>query len=579
MFEITSLTLWSFENESFVYRFSAGVNYIEGANDTGKTAFFEFIDFMLGHEDKNLSKIPWLNHISHAEMLMKLHDQECLLVRSLDGQKNEVRVNGTTQRVYDLADYRETLNSFICPSQSAIEEFWEYVDSEISYRTFTLFNFLGENQQGRMHAFFGRLDELKYRVKERVVFDFIFNKDPRRVIELERSVKQLSLEQKVLSQRAEENDSMSAEINQGLSCLGAPITFNGENINDVREFISAYDVASDSYKNRRKDELAASVEGAAVLADQIKTLDEMSAESSLVEKQNERRIALLHSLNEVIRDRPEYRELLEPTQKLLQDLKETVSLKSLKIHKDILGKKKKQLEKVKGDLDRSEAIMKPLDLDQKVKTAILVSEYLRHYNEDDIEAKLKSLNDKLREYKQLLNQARWNNDESRVAKVSETITSYYKLAESLSSFVTEDFRHEGFRVDYVKEGNALQPMYIVEDQDSECYTGSKARHTLLQLCGYCAFLKMLVSSKRYPISPLLIIDHISASFDDENRNGIGAILNGFVEDMELNSVQIFLFDSASPEALSIRPNRHIKLAGRGKTGFNPFISLNRPLAG
>ena len=122
-------------------------------------------------------------------------------------------------------------------------------------------------------------------------------------------------------------------------------------------------------------------------------------------------------------------------------------------------------------------------------------------------------------------------------------------------------------------------MYMFEDQVSECYTGSKARHTLIQLCGYCAFLKMLVSSKRYPILPLLIIDHISASFDDENRNGIGAILNGFVEDVKLNSVQIFLFDSASPEALSIKPNRYIKLADRGKTGFNPFMSLNRSQAG
>lgn len=575
MFEIASLTLWSSENESFAYRFSAGINYIEGANDTGKTAFFEFIDFMLGHEDRNLSEVPWLDHISHAEMLMKLDDQECLLIRSLDGRKNEIRINGITQRIYDLSDYREALNSFVCPSQSAIEEFWEYVDSEISYRTFTLFNFLGENQQGRMHAFFGRLDELKYRVKERIMFDYIFNKDPRKVLELERNVKQLSLEQKELSRKAEENNNLSAEINRGLSYLGAPIAFNGENLNGVNEYISTYDVASDSYKNRRKDELAASVEGAAVLADQIKTLDEMSAESSLVEKQNERRIALLHSLNEIIRDRPEYRELLEPTQKLLQDLKETVSLKNLKIHKDILGKKKKQLEKVKGDLDRSKAIMKPLDFDQKVKTAILVSEYLRFYNEDDIETKLKSLNDKLREYKQLLNQARWNIDDSRITEVSKTITGYYQFAESLSSFVAEDFRREGFRINYVKEGNALQPMYVVEDQVSECYTGSKARHTLLQLCGYCAFLKMLVGSKRYPILPLLIIDHVSASFDDENRNGIGAILNGFVEDIELSNVQVFLFDSASPETLSIRPNRHIKLADGRKTGFNPFMSPNR----
>lgn len=48
MFKIDNLVLMDFENHSFTYNFSEGINYFIGSNNTGKTEFYKFIDFMFG---------------------------------------------------------------------------------------------------------------------------------------------------------------------------------------------------------------------------------------------------------------------------------------------------------------------------------------------------------------------------------------------------------------------------------------------------------------------------------------------------------------------------------------------------
>ena len=55
------------------------------------------------------------------------------------------------------------------------------------------------------------------------------------------------------------------------------------------------------------------------------------------------------------------------------------------------------------------------------------------------------------------------------------------------------------------------------------YTGSMARHTLMQLSGYLGFLKLLLEENKYPIIPFLVIDHISKPFDKDNSLAIGKI--------------------------------------------------------
>ncbi|MEA0553569.1 hypothetical protein U1P98_06530 [Lysinibacillus irui] len=81
-----------------------------------------------------------------------------------------------------------------------------------------------------------------------------------------------------------------------------------------------------------------------------------------------------------------------------------------------------------------------------------------------------------------------------------------------------------------------------------------ARHTLIQFCGYLAFLRMLISENKYPVIPILVIDHISKPSDSSNRRAIGIILNEFYKHMNIEDLQIFLFDDEDYNTLSIDPN-------------------------
>ncbi|MFR6367886.1 MAG: hypothetical protein ACLUOA_03210 [Gemmiger formicilis] len=88
-----------------------------------------------------------------------------------------------------------------------------------------------------------------------------------------------------------------------------------------------------------------------------------------------------------------------------------------------------------------------------------------------------------------------------------------------------DFRKSGFHISYLKNGNILQPQILDEESDSadqikNYYTGSMARHTLMQLCGYLGFLRMLIKEDKYPLIPFLVIDHISKPFDDKNQKAL-----------------------------------------------------------
>ncbi|KJS68887.1 MAG: hypothetical protein JL50_04065 [Peptococcaceae bacterium BICA1-7] len=98
-----------------------------------------------------------------------------------------------------------------------------------------------------------------------------------------------------------------------------------------------------------------------------------------------------------------------------------------------------------------------------------------------------------------------------------------------------------------------------------------ARHTLIQLCGYLGFLHLLIKENKYPLIPILVIDHISKPFDSGNRKAIGIILQRFYETVSVEDLQIFMFDDENHEDLSIIPSHHEDLVTDNKSGFNPFF--------
>ena len=118
-------------------------------------------------------------------------------------------------------------------------------------------------------------------------------------------------------------------------------------------------------------------------------------------------------------------------------------------------------------------------------------------------------------------------------------------------------------------------MTIDEKNNEKAYgTGSHARHTLIQLCGYLVFMKMLIEENKYPIIPILVIDHISKPFSDQNVAAIGTVIHKAYESIGVDNLQIFMFDDEISNKLNLNPNHTENLVNEVKTGFNPFFHFS-----
>lgn len=79
----------------------------------------------------------------------------------------------------------------------------------------------------------------------------------------------------------------------------------------------------------------------------------------------------------------------------------------------------------------------------------------------------------------------------------------YHSASPASSFVVSDFKQLDFHIKFQKEGVGLQPTFTEGEDNVDVFTGSRARHTLMQVCGYFAFMHYLLPKRNIPLVPLL----------------------------------------------------------------------------
>lgn len=125
---------------------------------------------------------------------------------------------------------------------------------------------------------------------------------------------------------------------------------------------------------------------------------------------------------------------------------------------------------------------------------------------------------------------------------------------------------------YLIKKENFRPLINDLEQKKEVnyYIGSMARHTLIQLCGYLGFLKILLVENKYPIIPILVIDHVSKPFDVSNARAIGQVINKAYEVIGKENLQVFMFDHKEYETLALQPEHFENLVNDKKSGFNPF---------
>ena len=573
MFSIECLELISCSGETSKYSFSSGINYIHGPNSSGKTEFYNFIDYMLGADKKNLSEAPWFRgSLQAAKMQISFNGHVLILHRDLLDNEFWLVIDGTACKVSDLEEYRKYLNSLFLESADEPASLSEYVGQELTYRTFTLFSFLSEVTVGRINGFFSKLLETKYRVKQRPLFDYLFSTDANRIVHLQRKIDDLNRQARELEARRAFNGHFLEAVNQELAKLGIVERFDGSNAAAISELVESVVIST------RLDSSSSLVANDVVEVDQLR--DDIKAQKQMIHElngtkaQDAKRHRLLDRLSSLIADDDSRADLLDQTCNLLSEIEVSIPRKDLDLQKELLEHKESRLTHLEAKLTAANVVFNPLDFDEKSKAVLVVNEYLSQYsalckpdNYDDVKKEISQLKRELLKLKH-------SDDDASINFVSDTVTDLYQSASPASSFVASDFKQPDFYIKFQKEGVGLQPTFTEGDYSVDVFTGSRARHTLMQVCGYFAFMHYLLQKRNIPLVPLLVFDHVSSPFDEESRGAIGVIISKFYSLVDKDDVQLFIFETEDPDALGIVPDKYISLVSDIQTGFNPFYTAD-----
>lgn len=104
----------------------------------------------------NLADKDWFrDSLISAELMFLYNNRKFVVTRFISNpNKNFFRYyDEESSEEIRLDEYRAKLNVVFSKSQETMKELRAFVEEDIGYRTFTVFNFLGENRQGILNDF------------------------------------------------------------------------------------------------------------------------------------------------------------------------------------------------------------------------------------------------------------------------------------------------------------------------------------------------------------------------------------------------------------------------------------------
>lgn len=581
MFKIEKLTFVSKNNETYDYTFNSGVNFFVSGNNTGKTEFYKLLDFLFGH-DMLLSEIDcYKKCVSEIRLELTYNGSNFIFVRTIDINKNFIFYADEGQDRTDILskdEYRVRLNQIFTPDEKFLKELRDFAEEDIGYRQFTMFNFLDEKSQGKTQDFLSKCSSLEYSLRLNTILNFIFNKNLIEIKTKEQEIKNLQKQLDDLESKKSRINFVIDKINNNLKIIDPNYYYTGKNNEEINEIITqtkAMNLKISASKNKNLADLEVMYNS---LSEQIKRYKNEIKDMKEIKNYDTNRVKLLTLLKELTVNKSDLEYLVTPIEMLLQDMNKGISFSNYIVKDETVKKLERQLEGIKVEIKQNDSRFEMYSLLDKERAVAVIEEYLNadidFVDEEEI-SRIKSEISKLRkEIRTLQN----SDDIFAIDNFSQYITDKYLSLKEISNFVKQDSEQNGFKIKYIKKGNVLQPVRTENEANKEVernyYPGSMARHIVIQLCGYAAFLNKLLKANKYPIIPIFVIDHISKAFDEKNCKAVGEVIFSLLKDVGDENLQVFMFDSEISENLGIDNKYSRNLVTENKTGFCPFFHEN-----
>ncbi len=577
MFKINRIVIVGSKGGKYEYEFKSGINYFKGANNTGKTEFYKFIDYMLG-SSADINANDWNNGtVLKAVMEIQCDEKVYTFTRTNHVEENYFCDNNDIEtEAIGLTEYKDYIGNVFSHNEDELRKLRDFTGENYTYRTFTMFNFLGENGQGETWDFLDKCRDIKYSIKLGPILNYIFNNH---IEDIDRKTKELEKLKKDLKiKEAEQGQYVFnlEQVNSNLLKLNIDARFNGNNAGEILDLLEKKEYQVDYSVENVRNTISELEVIYSNISEQIKVYETTVSTYQHTKKENENRKKLLCNLQGLLQGEPELAYLIEPIEDLLNDVENSISFSKYVISDETVNELRRQQRKIIEEMRLQNSKYTCYSISEKAKAAALIKEYL-HMDIKNNEADIQTLRSQISGLKKELKALQASDDQVKIEEFSNVTNQLYFSAVNESPFVKFDFDHN-VRIRYIKKGNRLQtikPVDYSDDGFAEINKGSMARHTLIQLCGYLAFLNLFIQEKKYPVVPVFVIDHISKPFSVDNSKAIGAVFKEFYKINGKDNVQVIMFDDCEASELGIEDAFKVELTEGEKTGFNPFYTVKQ----
>ena len=196
--------------------------------------------------------------------------------------------------------YKIKLSNIFTQDEGILEEIKNFTGELLTYRTFTMFNFLGENGQGLIRYFLDKCSDVKYSVKLNSVLNFIFNNHQKEIADLEAKLKNLEEEYELLKENNSKYEFLKAEIDKNARILRLNIEYTGKNKNEIKKRIEQLKNLEEMPKKSKKKSLSELELMFNNINEQINLYEKSKKDEQDIKRENENRKILLDNLNSII---------------------------------------------------------------------------------------------------------------------------------------------------------------------------------------------------------------------------------------------------------------------------------------
>ncbi|WP_248402957.1 hypothetical protein [Butyrivibrio fibrisolvens] len=455
MFKICSITLISSKGEEYVYKFNSGINFFRGSNDTGKTEFYKFIDYMFG-SSSDINTNDWNNGTVVKAVMEIINDEKKYrFTRTNCVEENYFCDNNDYEtEAIGIDEYRDCLGNVFSHNEDELRRLRDFTGENYTYRTFTMFNFLGENGQGETWDFLDKCRNIKYAIKLGPILDYIFNEN---VSNIEKILNELEELKEILRKKEAEQGQYFyniEQVNNNLLKLNIDIKFNGNNVEDVLKSLQEREYELDySHENIRNtiSELEVIYSN---ISEQIKTYETTVSTYEHTKKENENREKLLTNLAGLVEENPEMSYLIEPINGLLKDVENSISFSKYIISDETVLALRKQQANIRHAMRLLNSKYRFYSITDKAKAVALIREYLSMNIKNNI-SDIEELKKRISDLKRKLRTLRASDNKEKIDVFSDVINQLYSSAVDASPFVKFDLEHD-VNIKYIKKGNRLQ---------------------------------------------------------------------------------------------------------------------------